>query len=80
VDHRAHEVVLSYVQKFKKLDCLFAEDVVSDGTSDIVGPFETVKTRFLGTGDTSLHRLVWGDQQGPRSSHYKACLRGCGRG
>jgi hypothetical protein len=48
VDWCAHEVILSYDLKFKKLDCLFAADVVRDGTIDVVGPFEAAKTFFWG--------------------------------
>ena len=47
MDQRAHEVILSYDQKFKKLDSLFAADVVGDGTSQVVGPFEAAKKRFF---------------------------------
>jgi hypothetical protein len=47
VDWSANEVILSYDQKFKKLDCLFAADIVCDGTSDIVGPFEASEKRFF---------------------------------
>ncbi len=47
MDLRADEVVLSYDRKFKKLDSLFATDVVGDGTGDIVGPFEAEKARFF---------------------------------
>jgi hypothetical protein len=47
VDGHAHEVILSYDQKFKKLDSLFAADVVGDGTSEVVGPFEAAKKRFF---------------------------------
>jgi hypothetical protein len=47
VDRCAHEVILSYDQKFKKLDSLFAANVVGDGTSEVVGPFEAAKKRFF---------------------------------
>ena len=47
VDGHAHEVILSYDQKFKKLDSLFAANVVGDGTSEVVGPFEAAKKRFF---------------------------------
>ncbi len=47
MSRREHEVILFYDQEFKKLDCLFAADVVSGGTSDVDGPFEAAKTRFL---------------------------------
>jgi hypothetical protein len=47
VDQHAHEVILSYDQKFKKLDCLFAADVVGDGTSKVMGPVEAPKKRFF---------------------------------
>jgi hypothetical protein len=39
--------VKSFYQKFKKLDSLFAADVVGDGTSEVVGPFEAAKKRFF---------------------------------
>jgi hypothetical protein len=45
VDGHANEVILSYDQKFKKLDHLFAADAVGDGTSDIVGPFEAAMSQ-----------------------------------
>ena len=47
MDWQAHEVILSYDQKFKKLDCLFAANVVGDGTSEVVGLFEAAKKRFF---------------------------------
>ncbi len=47
MDWRTHEVILSYDQKFKKLDSLFAADVVGNGTSEVVGPFEAAKKRFF---------------------------------
>ncbi len=47
VDLCAHVVILSYDQKFKKLDSLFAADVVGNGTSEVVGPFEAAKKRFF---------------------------------
>jgi hypothetical protein len=47
VEWCAHEVILCYDQKFKKLDSLFAADVVGDGTSEVVGPFEAAKKRFF---------------------------------
>ncbi len=42
-----HEVILSYDQKFKKMDCLFAAYVVGNGTSEVVGPFKAAKKRFF---------------------------------
>jgi hypothetical protein len=36
-----------YDQKFKKLDRLFAADVIGYGTSEVVGPFESAKKRFF---------------------------------
>ncbi len=45
MDGHANEVILSYDQKFKKLDHLFAADAVGDGTSDIVGPFEAAMSQ-----------------------------------
>lgn len=35
-----HEVVLSDDHKFKKLDTIFAADVVVGGTGDVVGPLK----------------------------------------
>ena len=46
VDRQAREVVNSYHRKFKKLDTVFASDVVGDGKNDIKGPFETAQGRF----------------------------------
>ena len=40
-DQRARLVAQSYSWKFKKLDRVFATDVVGDGTNHVVGPFET---------------------------------------
>ncbi len=40
-------MILSYDQKFKKLDSLFAADVVGDRTSEVVGPFKAAKKRFF---------------------------------
>ncbi len=40
-------MILSYDQKFKKLDSHFAADVVGNGTSEVVGPFEAAKKRFF---------------------------------
>ena len=45
-DRRAREITQSYSQKFKKLDRLFAADIVGDGTGDIMGPFEQSQYRF----------------------------------
>ena len=45
-DRRAREITNSYSRKFKKLDRLFAADIVGDGTGDIIGPFEQSQNRF----------------------------------
>ena len=45
-ERRAREISLSYKRKFKKLDTLFASDVVGDGSGDITGPFEASQCRF----------------------------------
>ncbi len=45
-NRRAKLVVQQYNNKFKKLDRLFASDIVGDGTSDTVGPFEAAQQRF----------------------------------
>jgi hypothetical protein len=39
VDHQAKEVVNKYNLKFKKLDAIFASDIVEDGSNNIMGPF-----------------------------------------
>jgi len=46
-NRRAKLVVQQYNNKFKKLDRLFASDIVGDGTSDTVGPFEAAQQRFF---------------------------------
>ena len=45
-DRRAREVTREYPRKFKKLDELFAAEVVGDGTGDAVGPFEAAQGQF----------------------------------
>ena len=45
-DRRAREITQSYKRKFKKLDTLFAADVVGDGDGDVTGPFEQAQNRF----------------------------------
>jgi hypothetical protein len=45
-DRRAREITLSYKRKFKKLDKLFAADIVGDGTGDVIGPFQQSQNRF----------------------------------
>ena len=47
VDRRAKLVVQSYSRKFKKLDKKFAADVVGDGNSGTVGPFEAAQKQFF---------------------------------
>jgi hypothetical protein len=46
VERRAKQVSQSYSRKFKKLDTLFAADVVGDGSGPAVGPFEAAQSRF----------------------------------
>jgi hypothetical protein len=36
--------------KFKKLDTLFASDIVGDGSNDIIGPFQTAQTQIYCKG------------------------------
>jgi hypothetical protein len=53
------------IKNSRSLDCLFAADVVGDGTSEVVGPFEAAKKRFFrGNGNTNLRRLVRQSKQG----------------
>ena len=49
-NRRAKEVIQEYNLKFKKLDTLFASDIVGDGTNGIVGPFQTAQSRFYRKG------------------------------
>jgi hypothetical protein len=42
--------VNKYNLKFKKLDKLFASDIVEDGSNNIIGPFQTVQTQFYRKG------------------------------
>ena len=49
-NRRAKEVVQEYNLKFKKLDTLFASDIVGDSTNGIVGPFQTAQSRFYKKG------------------------------
>jgi len=49
-NRRAKEVVQEYNSKFKRLDALFASDIVGDGTNSIVGPFQTAQSRFYTKG------------------------------
>ena len=39
-DRRGREVSTSYKRNFKKLDTVFAPDVVGDGSNNVIGPFE----------------------------------------
>jgi hypothetical protein len=43
-----------YNLKFKKLDALFASDIVGDGNNDIIGPFQTAQTQFYNKGVIDL--------------------------
>ena len=43
-NRRAKEVIQQYNLKFKKLDTLFASDIVGDGTNGTVGPFQTAQS------------------------------------
>lgn len=46
-DRWAKEIVISYSQKFKKLDSIFAADIVGDGSNNVVGrPFEAAQSQF----------------------------------
>ncbi len=40
-------MVNKYNLKFKKLDILFASDIVVDGSDDIIGPFQTAQTHSI---------------------------------
>lgn len=46
-DRRAREVTNEYSRKFKKLDTVFAEEVVGSGENGTTGPFETAQGRFF---------------------------------
>ena len=39
-------IFCKYRQKFKKLDSLFAADIVGNGENNFVGPFQAAQSRF----------------------------------
>ena len=45
-DRRARNIRQDYSGKFKKLDSVFAADVVGGGSGDIIGPFERAQQGF----------------------------------
>ena len=45
-ERRAKAINVNYHKRFKKLDEVFASDVVGDGTTGIMGPFEAAQGRF----------------------------------
>jgi hypothetical protein len=47
-------MVNEYNLKFKKVDILFASDIVGDGSNDIIGPFQITQTQFDCKGIISL--------------------------
>ncbi len=49
-DWRAKEVLNEYSNKFKKLDRVFAPEVVGNGTDGIVKPFEMDKDNYFKGG------------------------------
>ena len=46
-ERRAKAINVNYHKRFKKLDEVFASDVVVDGTTGITGPFEAAQGRFF---------------------------------
>jgi hypothetical protein len=51
----------------------YAADVVGNGASEVVGPFEAAKKKFFkGTVILILHRLVWRSKQGLQNSYHNA--------
>jgi hypothetical protein len=46
-ERRAKAINVDYHKRFKKLDEVFASDVVGDGTAGITGPFEAAQGRFF---------------------------------
>jgi hypothetical protein len=46
-ERRAKAINVNYRKRFKKLDEVFASDVVGDGTTGIMGPFEAAHGRFF---------------------------------
>ena len=49
-ERRAKAINVNYHKRFKKLDEVFASDVVGDGTTGIIEPFEAAQGRFFTTG------------------------------
>ena len=60
-NRRANKVASQYRNKFKKLDKEYAPDVVGDGSSNIVGPFEAAQSQFIGGQVVSLIVGAFGD-------------------
>ncbi len=54
-------MVNEYNLKFKKLDILFASDIVGDGSDDIIGPFQTAQTQFYRKGIIPLCKGGYGE-------------------
>ena len=42
-DHRAKRIISKYNNKFKKLDRVFAEEVVGNRETGVTGPFQTAQ-------------------------------------
>jgi len=61
VARQAKAVLMEYDRKFKTLDLVFAMDVVGDGISKIVGPFETAQGRFYWGKVIPLFADTFGD-------------------
>ena len=60
-DRRAKGIVKEYDLKFKKLDRVYAPDVVGDGSNGVVGPFEAAQQLFIGGQVVPLVVGAFGD-------------------
>ena len=60
-EQRAKQVVNDYKLKFRKLDRVYAPDVVGDGNNGVVGPFEAAQQLFIGGQVVPLVVGAFGD-------------------
>jgi len=60
-NRRATRITTQCHKKFKKLDKEYASDVVGDGSSNIVGPFEAAQDQFIGGQVVPLVAGAFGD-------------------
>ena len=60
-DRRAKQIIREYELKFRKLDRVYASDIVGDGSNGVVGPFEAALQLFVGGQVVPLVVGAFGD-------------------